>query len=431
VGDDFTLPAALKVADANLPGRLGDPALNATYGLGTTDGAQTAVLFGDSIVAQCEDEATATTNGLYSQYSWTNWAQMFLGYGFKITKNSGIGGNTTTQMLARIDADVKPYPSDWVIMDGGVNDIFGGTGITLATTIQNLTNIFERITKNYGRKVMMMLPTGSGYGTATTLTELYKLHRWLKTYAREHRGIYLFDGHGWFCDPADGMPIVGYARPGDTLPENNNRGVHPGYLGAAKIGRALADAFEPLLAKADGLSTSTNADTLNLCPNGRMTGNVSGVATTWVVQNTAGGVATGVTATKVPRWDGKPGEAQQIYYDGTGTGVRLFIQNTDATKWAAGDVLYAEVEFETDPDTAGNYDLNINLGYWNGFGGPGSLRKASADGALPAVDVFPRRGSIRTPFMPVPGGTARLQVSINLPKGTTRILSANVRKVDY
>jgi len=31
VGDDFTLPAALKVADANLPTRLGTTALNATY----------------------------------------------------------------------------------------------------------------------------------------------------------------------------------------------------------------------------------------------------------------------------------------------------------------------------------------------------------------------------------------------------------------
>ena len=31
VGDDFTLPGAVKVADANLPTRLGSAALNATY----------------------------------------------------------------------------------------------------------------------------------------------------------------------------------------------------------------------------------------------------------------------------------------------------------------------------------------------------------------------------------------------------------------
>jgi len=31
VGDDFTLPAAVKVADASLPTRLGDTALSATF----------------------------------------------------------------------------------------------------------------------------------------------------------------------------------------------------------------------------------------------------------------------------------------------------------------------------------------------------------------------------------------------------------------
>ncbi|UVK58423.1 hypothetical protein SEA_GLOBIWARMING_30 [Arthrobacter phage GlobiWarming] len=33
VGDDFKLPVAVKVDDVNLPTRLGDAALNATYAL--------------------------------------------------------------------------------------------------------------------------------------------------------------------------------------------------------------------------------------------------------------------------------------------------------------------------------------------------------------------------------------------------------------
>jgi lysophospholipase L1-like esterase len=410
-------------------GPTADP-MKAAFGLGAADGAQTAVLFGDSIVAQCDDETVSATQGFYSQYSWTNWANTFLRYRIRVVKNSGIGGNTTTQMLARIDTDVKPYASDWVIMDGGVNDIFAASGITLATTIANLTAIFDKITKNYGRKVMMMLPTGSGYGNAASFTDLYRLHRWLKTYAQQNRGIYLFDGHGWYCDPADGMPIASYTRPGDAIPANNNRGVHPGYLGAAKIGRALADAIEPHLHKASGLTTSTNADTLNLIGNGLMTGNVSGVATGWTVQGAAGGTAVGATATKVARSDGKPGEAQQIVCTDP-TGARLFNQNTDTTKWATGDVLYAEVEFETDPDTAGSYGLGMNLDFWNGLGGVATIKKSSDDGTLPAVDVFPRTGVMRTPPKAVPAGTARLQLFINVPKGTTRILSVNVRKVDY
>jgi hypothetical protein len=161
-----------------------------------------------------------------------------------------------------------------------------------------------------------------------------------------------------------------------------------------------------------------------------MVGNVSGVATSWALQNSIGGAATGVVATKVPRSDGKPGDVQQVVYDGTGSGVRLFIQNTDTTKWATGDVLYAEVEFETEPDVVGDYNFTVDLGFWNGLGGTNSLRKASENGALPFIDVFPRSGVMRTPFKALPAGVGRLQLYNNFPKGTTRILSANIRKVD-
>jgi hypothetical protein len=179
-----------------------------------------------------------------------------------------------------------------------------------------------------------------------------------------------------------------------------------------------------------GLTTSTNADTLNLIGNGRMTGNTAGLATGWTAQGAVGGTAVGVTATKVARSDGKPGEAQQIVCTDP-TGARLFNQNTDTTKWATGDLLYAEVEFETDPDTAGSFGLGVQLDFWNALGSTSSIKKSSDDGALPAVDVYPRAGVIRTPVKAVPAGTGRLQVFINLPKGTTRILSVNVRKVDY
>lgn len=413
------------------------PGMKSAFGLGNIDGTQTAVLFGDSIIAQCGDDASAQAAGLFDAYSWTNWAQMFLGYPLSIVKNAGIGGNTTTQMLARIDTDVKPYDSDWVIMDGGINDVFNGGGTTLATMQSNLAAIFDKITKNYGRKVMMMLPTGSGFGTPATFTVLYQLHRWLKKYAREHRGIYLFDGHGWYCDPADGMPILGYVRPEDN-PTAQARGVHPGYLGAAKIGRALADAMQIPLDRAGASYTTTNADPLNLISNGRITGDVSGMATSWSLLDNSGAAAQGATATKVSRTDGKPGTVQQIVWDGTGSACKFYQQNTDTTKWATGDQVFAEVEFETEPDTAGGYGSNKSLALivntWNAgtTGTASSLNYRGADGTLPAgVDIYPRKGSIRTTALTVPAGTLRLQLSLYLPKGTTRILSASLRKVDY
>jgi hypothetical protein len=281
----------------------------------------------------------------------------------------------------------------------------------------------------------MMLPTGSGYGNATTLTNLYTVQRWLKKYARENRNIFLFDGHGYFCDPTDGMPVSGYVRPNDTAPENNNRGVHPGFLGAAAIGRALAEAAEPLFQHSIAATVSSNVDTLNLCTNGRLVGDQgNGLATGYTLIDNSGSAAQGAVATKVNRWDGRPGQVQQIVWNGTGTACRLFFQNTDTSKWTTGDQVYAEVEFETDPDTAGSYVLKLNLNSWNAgsTGGVGSIANRSQDNPLPTgVDVWPRRGVIRTPPYTVPASTLRLQTDLYVPVGTTRVRHFAIRKVDY
>lgn len=62
--------------------------------------------------------------------------------------NAGIGGNTTTQMLARLTTDVLAYsPTDVTIM-GGTNDIFGVTDMTLAAmagSFANLASIMDQI----------------------------------------------------------------------------------------------------------------------------------------------------------------------------------------------------------------------------------------------------------------------------------------------
>jgi lysophospholipase L1-like esterase len=400
--------------------------------------AHTAILFGDSVVAQCEDETVSQTQGFYSAYSWTNWANMFLGNRLQVVRNAGVGGNTTAQMLARFDTDVAPYLSqcEMVIMDGGVNDLFDGGGTTLATMQANLTAIFTKILAA-GKRAVMMIPTGSGYGTATTLTNLYTLHRWLKKYAREHRGITLFDGNGWFCDPADGWPVAGYVRPGDAVVGNNNRGVHPGFIGAARIGRALADALELQLDRAGGSTVSTNVDALNLIANGRMVGDQGGgLATSWSLLDNSGSAATGVTTTKSTSAVGRPGAAQQITWTGSGSACRLFQQNTDTSKWATGDLLFGEVEFESDPDTAGNYGLKLAINSWNSgsTASTGSLGIGSNDTAMPVaagVDVLPRRGVLRTPPFAVPLGTLRIQSALYCPVGTIRVLSFAVRKVDY
>lgn len=58
VGDDFTLPAAVKAADANLPERLGETALNATY---ATTGALAAKADASTVTGKLDKTEAATT----------------------------------------------------------------------------------------------------------------------------------------------------------------------------------------------------------------------------------------------------------------------------------------------------------------------------------------------------------------------------------
>lgn len=57
--------------------------------------------------------------------------------------NAGINGNTTEQMLARLDQDVLSRDPDTVFVLGGTNDLL--RGIDRAVTVANLRQIVDRI----------------------------------------------------------------------------------------------------------------------------------------------------------------------------------------------------------------------------------------------------------------------------------------------
>jgi hypothetical protein len=60
VGDDFTLPTEVKAADANLPDRLQDTALNATFVPKWKP--NTAYLAGEAVLSPAGDTVTAKVN---------------------------------------------------------------------------------------------------------------------------------------------------------------------------------------------------------------------------------------------------------------------------------------------------------------------------------------------------------------------------------
>jgi lysophospholipase L1-like esterase len=64
----------------------------------------------------------------------------------RMLKNAGIGGQTTTQMLSRFNADVLALSPDFCFIMGGINDIITGQPIT--TPISNILSMVDQCLAN-------------------------------------------------------------------------------------------------------------------------------------------------------------------------------------------------------------------------------------------------------------------------------------------
>lgn len=201
----------------------------------STPPAPSVIIFGDSVTAQNgtgPDSVGLTSASMLSGRGYWVWASQFMGQRLKFVRNAGISGNTTAQMLARIDADVLAYPSGWVVVAGGINDI--SNGVDPATTISNLTTIITKL-KDDNRRVILMTPLPSIYYDTTTKKDAWsKIYKWtLDTAPTLFPGVVTVDTARPLINLATGAPLTGLTIDG----------VHPSDLGAQRMGKAIADAL--------------------------------------------------------------------------------------------------------------------------------------------------------------------------------------------
>lgn len=80
-----------------------------------------------------------------------------------VMANKGVPGDTTTNMLARFDAQVAPEAPDWVVLMCGTNDAYPQTAVPLATFDTNVRAILAK-TAAIGAKACLMTPPVTTYG---------------------------------------------------------------------------------------------------------------------------------------------------------------------------------------------------------------------------------------------------------------------------
>jgi lysophospholipase L1-like esterase len=120
----------------------------------------------------------------------------------------GIGGQSTTQMLARFRADVIDLHPQVVHILGGTNDIAGNTGpTTLAWVEANIESMVELAQAHHIRVVIGAVPPASHFDWMPSVKPadtIVMLNHWLADYAKRQGLIFvdyhtpLDDAHGGF-----------------------------------------------------------------------------------------------------------------------------------------------------------------------------------------------------------------------------------------
>lgn len=272
-----------------------------------------------------------TIGGTAAQYVGSG----YLGLGVYLTKgrvilqrNAGISGNTTAQMLARIQADVIAYAPDWCLILGGTNDT---PATPLATTLANIQAMIDALVAAGIMPILATIPPrDTSYHEAIS-----KVNAGIKHLATIN-GLTCVDFYRALADPADGDWISGYT----------SDGIHPIGAGYKVMAQVLADTLMTTVSQATVYLTGHLNDPINLIPNGVFIGdsNADGVANGWA--RNAGSNAThsleAGTGDVVGNW--------QVIQINTAGGRNMTVTPTITTGWAVGDRLrfsgriYASVE---------------------------------------------------------------------------------------
>ncbi|HET6915320.1 MAG TPA: GDSL-type esterase/lipase family protein, partial [Acidimicrobiales bacterium] len=236
--------------------------------------AATPVVFaGDSITA---DSATGTTGHMSSAGAAAIGLYPVGSVGVATgVSDAGVGGNTSTQLLARFDTDVIAKNPKLVHILIGTNDASADTPLaTLAANIRAMIAKCEGI----GAQVVMGTVPPNGTGSPVDRKALIVAYnQWICRYAIS-KGFPVADYYRVLVDPATGGYLAAYDSGDHT---------HPSPAGTGAMAAELAVAIARPLSSALLLTKDAN-DPWNFCRNGLF---LSAWGTGWTAPT-----GTGVTA---------------------------------------------------------------------------------------------------------------------------------------
>jgi lysophospholipase L1-like esterase len=124
---------------------------------------------------------------------------------------AGQGGNTSKDMLARLDTDVLSKQADWMTLSCGVNDVWhGANGVALDAYKLNITAIVDKATAK-GVKVVILTATPIGESNNLNNQKAVGYNDFLREFAKE-RNLPLVDLSADFHEVLKNLPTDANSR---------------------------------------------------------------------------------------------------------------------------------------------------------------------------------------------------------------------------
>ncbi|QFG13517.1 esterase [Gordonia phage Lambo] len=433
VGRDATLLQKMLDIYNEIPGRLGKAALDATY-VRSVNGVpvnpetgNVEIEAGSGIrTVVVGDSNTENGGGPGVSRSWRpgapwTWAMMLSGWRCEVVHNAGIGGETTTQILARYNTDVIAKAPNLVILSAGTNDA-GTTAITvpLETTKANITEMIAR-NRAIGAKTIIGTIPPRNSRDATTRAHALPLNAWIRRLPLTQPDVWVVDYYLYLAD------VASTSVADQWITDYSNDGTHFRPKGARIAGMKLAEIITQLFPPLTRISP-VRGDATNLITNqGQFVGASAGVAPTgWTLSN-SGTMAPYITGL-VPRTDGVPGSWLEVVVPNGGSFV---MSRAITSQVSVGDTIQAAVEFdfsalEASPSVYqyASLDLSIGPAYTN------SQAMGHAEGSDYNHGSDARKGVLLTPPRTLVTGDTPTQIMFDIRGGGTyRFANATVSKV--
>jgi lysophospholipase L1-like esterase len=354
------------------------------------------VYFGDSITAARGFPGYADWAQFFSRGRYTGKA--ILGTAAAPTGwNQGVVGNTTDQLIARIQNVINEAPKVVVILIG-TNDI-GASGKTAAYVTANLRTIINTL-KAAGIAVVLctILPRLAAGWTQASTDAANAVNTWIKA----QPDVTVADTASVITNPAVQL---------------NADGTHPNGLGAQPMGRLVANIIAGMISTDDILYTAPTAPAENLFLNPFFAGGTT-AATSWSFFQAANGLTKAASKVTLDGLD-----AQRIVWSGTATAnvADNFSQNITPAGGLAGDLFEAWVEVSV---VRAKGLRGISLAAGNNTGAYSSMSTSSQD----LVDqTAPFRGVLRTPPTPLAASGGTLSPRLSFIPGNGAVVDAEVQ----